>query len=170
VPSSAQRGYRDVPDTSAFQLPLRRGRLYIDSFAFTHAVARFGEGPSATVGRHARPMAPAFEDTGSMFAIEARVAVPISVTEGGAPDVGVTQVSFLYYAQDTTTGTLLAHVIGLLDSRAPAWPARATSSSATTGSRHSPARRSRPPPATARRCDSCACRASRRRCVTGGLE
>jgi hypothetical protein len=120
APASAQRGYRDVglPEgASAFQLMCGTSGFLINTWQFSHTVPLFGEGPSASIARDLVPPPAAFRDAGSTLLIEARVSVPwIGTTSPSARAVG--QVSLFYYARDVTSGTLIAHVIELFDSRA----------------------------------------------------
>jgi hypothetical protein len=122
VDPSSQRGYRDAPPpvaASAFQLSCERAGFLINSFQFTHSQPLFGEGPSASIGRTLDPPPLAYGDEQSILAIQGRVAVPTSQSPALVPELGVTAVSFFYYVQDTTTGTNLAHVVGLFDNRSP---------------------------------------------------
>jgi hypothetical protein len=120
APPFWQRGYRDAPPpvaASAFQLHCEAAGFFLNSSTFPHREPLFGEGPSARMERTLVPEPAAFEDVSSAFFIQARVAVPTSVSPALTSSLGVTQVSFYYYARDMTTGTLLAHVIGLHDNR-----------------------------------------------------
>jgi hypothetical protein len=122
LPPSAQRGYRDVGlpvGASAFQLACDAAGFLINTWQFSHASPLFGEGPSASVSRDLSPAPAPFRDAGSAFLIEARVSVPWAYTETPPTFEGTAQVSFFYYALDTTTGTLIGHVIALFDNRPP---------------------------------------------------
>ncbi len=119
APAYAQRGYRDIGlpiGSSAFQLLCGTSGFLINTWAFSHAAPLFGEGPSASIARDLDPPPAPFRDVRHGLAIEARVSVPWVYIEP-APSQGVAQVSFFYYARDVTSGTLIAHVIELFDSR-----------------------------------------------------
>ncbi len=121
APPDAQRGYRDIGlpvGSSAFQLFCGTSGFLINTWAFSHSAPLFGEGPSASIARNLDPPPAPFRDIGSSLVIEARVSVPWVYIEP-PPSQGVAQVSFFYYARDVTSGTLIAHVIELFDSRAP---------------------------------------------------
>ena len=120
VPPSAQRGYRDAAPpvaASAFQLQCDAGGFLINSWTFPHDVPMVGGGPVASVRRDLTPGVPLFNDASSTLIIEARVAVPWTISE--TPPVGsaVSQVSLFYYAEDKNTLLRIAHVIGLFDNR-----------------------------------------------------
>jgi hypothetical protein len=120
VNSFYQRGYRDAPPpvtASAFQLACESAGFFINSFQFEHSKPLFGEGPSASIGRTLDPPPVAFDDAQSTLAIQGWVTVPTSVSPALTSDLGVTEVSFFYYVKDVTTGTNVAHVIGLFDNR-----------------------------------------------------
>ena len=117
----AQRGYRDAGPpvaTSAFQLWCNAAGFWINSRQFSHLTPLTLEGPSASVARDLSPPATVFRNGTSALTIDASVAVP--VVQHDAPPIidGTAQVSFFYYARDTTTGTSFAHVIALFDNRA----------------------------------------------------
>ncbi len=125
VPTFYQRGYRDTPPpagASAFQLRCETAGFLINSFQFEHSRPLFGEGPSASIGVTLDPPPVAFDDAQSTLAIQGWISVPTSVSPALTPELGVTQVSFLYYVRDTTTRTNIAHVIGLFDNRAQGSP------------------------------------------------
>jgi len=125
VDSFYQRGDRDAPPpvaASAFQLRCETAGFLINSFQFEHSRPLFGEGPSASIGMTLDPPPAAFDGAQSTLAIQGWVSVPTSVSPGLTPELGVTQVSFLYYVRDTTTRTNIAHVIGLFDNRARGSP------------------------------------------------
>ena len=120
VEPSAQRGFRDEGPpvaASAFQLSCGDAGFFIDSSQFSHAVALYGEGPSASIARTLEPSPPAFDETHAPFVLQARIAVPTSVSPDMAAGAGVTQLSFFYYVRDTRSGTLLAHIITVHDNR-----------------------------------------------------
>jgi hypothetical protein len=120
APSFTQRGYRDAPPpaaSSAFQLDCEAAGFFLDSSTFSHSQPLFGEGPSAGVGRVLEPAPAAFEDAGSTLFIQASIAVPTSRSPALTPGLGVTSVGFYYYVRDVTTGTVIAHVIGVQDNR-----------------------------------------------------
>ena len=119
--AQTQRGYRDngPPDpASAFQLGCNGAGFYIDSRRFSHTLPLVLEGPSASVARDLVPPAAIFRNATSALTIEATIRVP--TVRFGAPPIidGTAQVSFMYYAQDVTTGTLFAHTVQLYDNRA----------------------------------------------------
>lgn len=122
APASAQRGYRDLAPPilpSAFQLDCDAAGFFINSFRFEHSLPLFGEGPSAGVGRTLDPAPLVFDDTRAPLFMQARIAVPTSYSPAMTAGLGVTQVGFYYYVRDMTTGTVIAHVIGVLDNRPP---------------------------------------------------
>ena len=118
--SSSQRGFRNEGPpiaTNAFQLSCGDAGFFINSSQFSHASPLFGEGPSASIARTLEPPLPAFDESHSAFVLQARIALPTSVSPHLAADAGVTQLSFFYYVQDTRSGTLLAHIITVHDNR-----------------------------------------------------
>ncbi len=120
VPASAQRGYRDAAPpvaASAFQLQCDAAGFLINSWTFPHAVPMLGGGPIASVRRDLTPGVPLFNDASSTLIIEARVAVPWTISEAPPVGTGVSQVSLFYYAEDNNTRVRVAHVIGLFDNR-----------------------------------------------------
>jgi hypothetical protein len=80
-----------------------------------------GGGPVASVRRDLTPGVPLFNDASSTLVIEARVAVPWTISESPPAGTAVSQVSLFYYAEDKNTLLRVAHVIGLFDNR-PAGP------------------------------------------------
>ena len=122
APSFAQRGYRDAPPpvaASAFQLYCDDAGFLLNSSTFSHSQPLFGEGPSAGVGRTLDPAPAAFDAVDSTLFLQARIAVPTSYSPALTSQLGVTSVGFYYYVRDTTTGTVIAHVIGVFDNRPP---------------------------------------------------
>ncbi len=120
--AQAQRGFRDLgpPNpASAFQLWCNGAGFFINSRQFSHATPLTLEGPSASVARDLDPPATVFRDWTSALTIDADVSVPWVQYDGHPTAEGTAQVSFFYYARDTTTGTTFAHVIALFDNRAP---------------------------------------------------
>jgi hypothetical protein len=120
APPFNQRGYRDAPPpvaASAFQLYCEAAGFFLNSSTFSHAQPLFGEGPSISLGRSLDPAPVAFDAVGGTLFIQARIAVPTSVSPALTNELGVTQVGFFYYVRDMTTGTVIAHVIGLHDNR-----------------------------------------------------
>lgn len=117
-----QRGYRDrgPPEpASAFQLACEGAGFFIDSRRFSHAVPVVLEGPSASVARNLAPGAHVFRSAASALTIEATIRVPVMQVDAPPVVDGTAQVSFVYYVQDTTTGTVFPHVIQLYDNREP---------------------------------------------------
>jgi hypothetical protein len=120
VPPFWQRGYRDAPPpvaSSAFQLACGDAGFFINSFEFEHTKFIEGAGQSASIARSLDPSPVAFENADSRFFIQAWITVPTSYSPNRAPDVGVTAVSFFYYAVDAKSGIAIAHVIGVHDNR-----------------------------------------------------
>jgi hypothetical protein len=117
-----QRGWRDVgppSPASAFQLWCNGAGFVLNSSQFSHAAALTLEGPSVSVARDLEPAAAVFRNSTSALTIDGDIRVPW-VQFDDAPVVdGTAQVSFFYYARDTTTGTLFAHVIALFGNRPP---------------------------------------------------
>jgi hypothetical protein len=119
--ASAQRGWRDLgpPDpASAFQLWCNGAGFVLNSRQFAHAAPLVLEGPSVSVAREPDPPAAVFGNATSALTLEASIGVPWVQAEAAPVIDGTAQVSFVYYARDTTTGTLFAHVIALFDNRA----------------------------------------------------
>jgi hypothetical protein len=118
----AQRGYRNegLPTaTSAFQLTCDHAGFLINSWQFSHSVPISGAGPSITIGRDLDPPMPIFSDGASLL-IEADVRVPWILNQAPPVEAGTAQVSFLFYAHDSKSGTAIAQLIGLFENRAKA--------------------------------------------------
>ena len=118
--AQAQRGYRDAgpPDpASAFQLWCGSAGFVLDSRRFSHAAPLVLEGPSVSAARDLDPPAAIFGNATSALTIEGRVSVPWVWTASAPVAEGTAQVSFFYYATDTTSGATFAHVIALFDNR-----------------------------------------------------
>lgn len=119
VPMGAQRGYRDEANgASAFQLWCNAAGGFIDTGTFSHHAPLVGEGPSFSVARDFSQPLPVFADGGS-FAIEGTVRVPWIRNQRSPVDAGTAQVSFFYYAQDTRSGKVIAHLLAIFENRAP---------------------------------------------------
>jgi hypothetical protein len=117
----AQRGYRNEGfpvGTSAFQLACDRAGFLINTWQFSHAVALFGEGPSAAIARDLDPPMPIFGDGASLL-VEADIRVPWILNQAPPEEAGTAQVSFLLYARDSKSGTVIAQLIGLFENRPP---------------------------------------------------
>jgi hypothetical protein len=122
APSFAQRGYRDAPPpvaASAFQIHCEAAGFFLNSSTFSHAQPLFGEGPSAGINRLLVPAPAAFDATDGTLFMQARIAVPTSISPALTAQLGVNSVGFYYYVRDMTTGTVIAHVIGVFDNRPP---------------------------------------------------
>jgi hypothetical protein len=124
LPSAArlqfQRGYRDAGPpgaASAFQLACNAAGFHLDTRTFSHASPLTLEGPSVSVARDLVPPATVFRNWTSALTLEAQVGVPWVRNEPAPVVEGTAQVSFFYYARDTITGALFAHVIVLFDNR-----------------------------------------------------
>ena len=120
--SSAQRGYRDValPDpASAFQLDCGSAGVFINSWEFSHHAPLVGEGPSASIARDPSARPAIFRAPGASLTLEANVNLRFVRYQQPHTGDGTAQLSFFYYAQDATTGTVFAHLIALFDSRPP---------------------------------------------------
>lgn len=118
--AQTQRGYRDAgppSPASAFQLACRGAGFYIDSRSFYHRLPLVLEGPSASIARDLSPPAIVFRSATSALTIEATIRVPFVHFDRPAFVDGTAQVSFMYYAEDTTTGTFFGHTIQLYDNR-----------------------------------------------------
>jgi len=118
--SASQRGFRDEgpPNaSSAFQLSCNAAGFWIDTARFSHAAPLVGEGPSASIARELQPAARIFRSAADTLSIEASVQVKTIAAPAFHTGDGTAQVSFFYYARDTTTGMEFVHVIGLFDSR-----------------------------------------------------
>lgn len=121
-PPASQRGYRDVgpPDpASVFQLACEGAGFLINSWQFSHRHALVGEGPSGSVARELSVPATIFPSAAAVFSIEARIDLRHARYQGPHTAEGTAQVGFFYYVRDVSTGTAIAHVIGLFDSRSP---------------------------------------------------
>jgi hypothetical protein len=120
--AGAQRGFRDaaLPDpASAFQLDCGSAGVFIDTWEFPHHAPLVGEGPSASVARDPSARPALLHAPGATFTIEADVDLHSVRYQQPHTGDGTAQLSFFYYAQDATTGTVIAHLIALFDSRAP---------------------------------------------------
>jgi len=118
--AQTQRGYRDrgpPAPASAFQLACGGAGFYIDSRSFSHRLPLVLEGPSVSIARDLSPPAAVFRNATSALTIEATVRVPFVHVDRPPFIDGTAQVSFMYYAQDTTTGTYFGHTIQLFDNR-----------------------------------------------------
>ena len=121
VATGAQRGYRDAPPPAAasvFQLSCGGAGFLINTFQFRHTLPLVGEGPSISIAREPLPEANVFPRTSTTMTIEANVNLKHVLYQAPHTADGTAQLSFFYYARDTTTNTSIAHVIGLFDSRA----------------------------------------------------
>ena len=76
-------------------------------------------GPSVSVARELVPAADIFRNWTSALTIDAQVRVPYVWSATPPTADGTAQVSFFYYARDSTTGTVFAHVVALFDNRPP---------------------------------------------------
>jgi hypothetical protein len=120
APATAQRGYRDEGPpvaANAYQLSCGSAGFLINTHTFSHRVAIFGAGPSVSVARALDPGPMPFREPNATLLLEANVRVPWVDTPGTPTGDGTAQVSLVYYAQDATSGTTFAHVIGLFDNR-----------------------------------------------------
>ena len=121
VRASTQRGWRDVgpPDpASAFQLGCNAAGFVLNSRQFAHADPLVLEGPSVGVARDLEPAAQVFGNATSALTIAANVSIPWVQQLPNPLAEGTAQGSFFYYARDTTSGIVFAHVIALFDNRA----------------------------------------------------
>ena len=119
--AGSQRGFRDAPPpvaASAFQLSCGGAGFLINTFEFSHVLPLIGEGPSISLVREPQPEANVFRNAASSMTIEANVNLKYARYQAPHTADGTAQLSFFYYARDTTTSTSIAHVIGLFDSRA----------------------------------------------------
>jgi len=119
-PTGAQRGYRNEGPpvaASVFQLQCNGAGFLINTFQFSHTQPLVGEGPSASVFRDLLPEAAVFPNASATLTLEATVNVKTAAYQAPHTADGTAQVSFVYYARDTTTNTYIAHVIELFDSR-----------------------------------------------------
>lgn len=119
--SGVQRGYRNAAPpiaSSAFQLDCGNAGFLINTYQFSHALPLVGEGPSISIAREPQPEAALFPSTMSTLTLEA--TVNLRHVEYQTPHVGdgTAQLSLFYYARDTTTNTMIAHLVQLFDSRA----------------------------------------------------
>jgi hypothetical protein len=115
-----QRGYRNQGPpgaASAFQLACAGAGFYIDSRSFSHRLPLVLEGPSASIARDLWPPATVFRNATSALTIEATIRVPYVHVDRPPFVDGTSQVSFMYYAHDTTTGAYFGHTIQLFDNR-----------------------------------------------------
>lgn len=117
----AQRGYRNAPPpvaASAFQLSCGSAGFLINTFQFSHTLPLVGEGPSISIARELQPEAGLFRNATSTMMFEANINLKHVQYQAPHTGDGTAQLSFFYYARDTTTNTLIAHLIELFDSRA----------------------------------------------------
>lgn len=117
----AQRGFRDLPPpdpASAFQLWCNGAGFVLNSRRFSHAVPLTLEGPSVSVARDFDPPLAVFRNGTSALTLEAGVSVPWVQSEAAPVTDGTAQASLFYYARDTVSGLLFAHVVALFDNRA----------------------------------------------------
>jgi hypothetical protein len=93
--------------------------MFVNTWEFPHHAPLVGEGPNVSVARDfSQPLA-AFREGASML-IEGTVRVPwIRNQRSPVIDAGTAQVGFFYYAQDARSGTVIAHVLGIFENRAP---------------------------------------------------
>jgi hypothetical protein len=116
LPGGSQRGYVDLPGRNAFQAACSGAGFYIDTATFAHTAPLVGEGPNVSVGRDFAPSIPVFRG-GASLVVEADVCVP-TVRPHAPPVVeGTAQVSLFLYLQDTTSGTVVTQLVGLMDDR-----------------------------------------------------
>lgn len=120
--ANAQRGFRDRPPpdpASAFQLWCNGAGFVLNSRQFNHAQPVELAGPSVSVARDFDPPLAVFRNATSALTIAGTIAVPWVEAEAAPVIDGTAQVSLVYYALDTRSGTLFAHVIALFDNRPP---------------------------------------------------
>jgi hypothetical protein len=118
--AGAQRGYRDAPPpiaASAFQLWCGDAGFLINTFQFSHKLPLAGEGPSISLAREPVPYVNAFRGPGSSMTIEANINLAHTNYQAPHDWDGSAQMSFFYYALDTTSNTAISHLIMLFDSR-----------------------------------------------------
>ena len=119
---ASQRGFRDVgpPDpASVFQLACDGAGFLINTWQFGHRHALVGEGPSASIARVLSVHPVVLPNAAATLSIEARVDLRHVRYQGPHTAEGTAQLGFFYYMQDAASGTVIAHVIGIFDSRAP---------------------------------------------------
>jgi hypothetical protein len=134
--AGTQRGYRDVaaPDpASAFQLDCGSAGFLIDTWQFGHRAPLVGEGPSASVAREPATPPAIFRAAGASLVIEARVNLRSVRYQQPHTQDGTAQLSLFYYARDATTGTVIAHLVQLFDSRPPGVGGSSTESVGSDG-------------------------------------
>ena len=131
-----QRGFRDtaLPDpASAFQLDCGSAGLFINTWQFAHHAPLVGEGPSVSVARDLSARPAIFRAPGASLVLEARVNLRSVRYQQPHTADGTAQLSFFYYAQDATTGTTIAHLVALFDSRPPGVGGSSTESVGSDG-------------------------------------
>ncbi|MEM9596637.1 MAG: hypothetical protein AAGD06_20380 [Acidobacteriota bacterium] len=119
-----QRGYRNDPvnGASAFQLACRSAGFLINTFQFNHSSGRvecpgFPDclgGPQSTVFRAFGTPQPVFRTPSSELTLQVYAKLPWAHWNSN-PAVG--QMYLYAYLQDRTTGSLLAWLVGIYDSR-----------------------------------------------------
>jgi hypothetical protein len=120
--TGTQRGFRNEgPPTlaNAFQLACDGAGFLVNTWQFSHSVPLIGEGPNVSIARDFVPGRQVFLDGRSIFGIEADIDLRHAAYQAPHVADGTAHLGFFYYAQDLTTGTVLGHVIGIFDSRAP---------------------------------------------------
>jgi hypothetical protein len=115
--AKTQRGFRDQAGSSAFQLACESAGFFLNSRTFSHTKPLVLAGPSVSIARNLVPGAAVFRNATSAITLEASVRIPVMLLDAPPVVEATAQVSFVYYVQDTTTGTAFAHVIALFDNR-----------------------------------------------------
>jgi hypothetical protein len=112
-----QRGYQDLAmprGTNAFQFHCRTAGFMINTWGFPHTRPVAGGGPHMTLQHEFLPTVPLWQRPDAELTLQAALQLPWRYSPGG----GVAQVSFVYYLRHPASGTSVAHVIALFDSRA----------------------------------------------------
>ena len=118
--TGTQRGYRDAGPpvaSSAFQLSCNGAGFLINTWQFGHSVAVAGAGPSTSIARDLSPAPAIFRDARSVLVLEATINLQHVAYQAPHVADGTAQLSFFYYARDTTTGVVFAHLVEVFDSR-----------------------------------------------------
>lgn len=118
VSAASQRGYRDAPGYSAFQLHCAEAGFFVNTASFSHAAPLVGQGPNVSVARDLDPPLAAFAQ-GAGLLVEADVRVPWAQAAFTPVTEGTAQVGFFLYLRDRTSGVVITQLVSLFDNRAP---------------------------------------------------
>jgi hypothetical protein len=120
--SAWQRGLYDLGPpigSSAVQLHCTDVGFILNTYSFQHTVEPRGGGPHYAYEHvlGGMPRVWQFDDSALHFSLDLRIPWVYTADADPARGLGVGQVTLFYYAIDETDGRLLAHIIGLFDTR-----------------------------------------------------